>query len=136
MTQAVARALVLFGDLQAVEPPRDWAWFRATTTNTAWWVTEGQASVQLSRDRFEAKLYDKSDSDFLRASLIGGVVGREIKARVRIESSDTPEYQTVGHLRRFCWRAGGGREVILFTNGNDTIGLAREFPLQAKCTPA
>jgi hypothetical protein len=136
MSHVMLFVLALLGGWQPNYTSREWAWFRAASTDKTWWITEGRGQVVLAQGRFDAELYDENKPTFLRLRLRGDVSGRDIKVRVRVEESDSPEFTLSGRLRRHCWPAGGGREVLLLSDGSETIGLFRELSANARCTPA
>ena len=113
-----------------------WAWFRTVSTGTEWWVTNGKGEVDLSDSRFKATLRDAEDPQFTRLSLNGSVLRGLVKARVTVHESDAPAFEVSGRLKRLCWSGGGGREILLLTNGQDAVGLVRELALSIPCKPA
>jgi len=128
--------LALLAPEQPAGGARDWAWFRAANAARGWWVTEGRASVELTQGRLEARLYDQADPEFLRLELRGQTQGGEFIVHVRVEATDhDPEFTVSGRLKRYCGPTGG-REVLLLTDGSEAIGLFRDLPAGAKCTPA
>jgi hypothetical protein len=113
----------------------EWAWFRAVSTGTGWWVVQGKADVRISRDRFEADLRDSADSTFVSLSLRGSTSKGLTTVRVHVAASDRDDFELSGRLRRMCW-GKGGREVFIFTDGIDVVGLERELDGSSSCTPA
>jgi hypothetical protein len=53
-----------------------------------------------------------------------------------VAASDEEDFKLSGRLRRLCWKNGGGREIILFTDGIDVVGLERELNESLSCKPA
>ena len=127
---------ILVSDTDTSAQAADWAWFRSVSTNSVWFTTEGQGAVILGVGKFEARLYDKSDSTFLRLTIRGSTTKGVTTARVRVEQSDVEDFEVSGRLRRFCWPKRGGREVLLLSDGAQVIGLARELGAAMPCTPA
>lgn len=136
MFTTIALAVTVLAGWQPTSAPREWAWFRASSADRSWFLTQGRATVEIAGGRFEAMLYDKDDPQFRRVHLRGTATVRTVNARVRVEESDTPEFNVSGRLRRLCWSAGGGRELLLLSDGSETIGLFRELPVSATCRPA
>ena len=119
----------------AAAQTREWGWFRSVSTGSAWDATGGKGTVTLGEGKFEAELFDKEHPMFRRLTVRGLTKGGLTSARVRVEESDVPDFEVTGRLRRLCWR-GGGREVLLLTDGTQVIGLVRELNASQRCTPA
>ncbi len=132
----VVALLILMHPFTTSAQGTDWAWFRSTSTVNDWGTTDGKAQVVLSAGRFEATLRDSSDPTFVGVTLRGSTSNGVIRAHVRVESTDIGEFDVSGRLRRLCWKTGGGREVIILTDGVDVIGPVRELSESARCTPA
>jgi hypothetical protein len=119
----------------SVAQDTDWAWFRAVSTGTSWWMTEGHGRVTSGEGKFEARLYDKTDPKFLRLTVWGATSKGITRVRVRVEESDSDEFELSGRLRRSCWAKGGGRETLLLSNDTEVIGLVRELVKDRPCKP-
>lgn len=121
----------------AATPSRgaEWAWFQAVSTGTGWWIVHGKADVRISGGRFEADLRDSADPTFVRLSLRGSTSNGVTTVRVSTASSDKEDFDLSGRLRRSCWKKGG-RETIIFTDGEDVVGLVRELDESSSCTPS
>jgi hypothetical protein len=114
-----------------------WTWFRAVATGSGgWWIVQGKADVRISSNRFEADLRDSADPTFVRLSLRGATLNGVTNVRVSVAASDEEDFKLSGRLRRLCWKNGGGREIILFTDGIDVVGLERELNESLSCKPA
>jgi hypothetical protein len=113
----------------------EWAWFQSVSTRTGWWIVHGKASVRISGHRFEADLRDSADPTYVRLSLRGSTSNGVATVRVSTASSDKEDFDLSGRLRRACWKKGG-RETIIFTDGEDVIGLVRELDESSSCTPS
>lgn len=120
----------------SVAQDTDWAWFRAVSTGTSWWMTEGRGRVTDGDDKFEARLYDGTDPKFLRLTVWGTTSKGITRVRVRVHESDADEFELSGRLRRNCWTRGGGRETLLLSNDTEVIGLVRELAKNRPCKPA
>ena len=129
-------ALALASGPSSAAQDADWAWFRAVSTGASWWMTEGRGLVTGGDGKFEARLYDKTDPKFLRLSVWGATSNGITRVRVRVEESDSDEFELSGRLRRSCWAKGGGRETLLLSNGIEVIGLVRELAKNRPCKPA
>jgi len=88
----------------------------------------------MSGGKFDARLYDKDDSRFLRLTIRGSTTKGVTTAQVRVEESDTPEFDVSGRLQRFCGPKKDGREVLLLSDGTQVIGLVRELSASVPCT--
>lgn len=118
-----------------LDQPSVWGWFRASSTGSKWWLTHGQATVAITGSRFRAELRDHQATDFIRVSLSGTMRDGNVEVRAIVHASDTPDFELSGRVRRLCWAAGGGREIIVLTNGVDVISLARELEKGQPCEP-
>jgi hypothetical protein len=117
-------------------PSETWAWFRTVSTGTDWWITEGKGDVNFSGSRFKATLRDAENPEDTRLLLQGSVSGRFVKAPVKVVESDTPVFEVSGRLKRLCWPIGGGRDILILTNGRDVVGLVKELGPSMSCKPA
>ena len=117
-------------------PDETWAWFRTVSTGTEWWVTQANGDVSFSGRLFNATLRDGQDPKFTRLSLQGSVAGGTVKAPVTVLESDAPVVELSGRLKRLCWARGGGRDVLILTNGEQVVGLVRELGPSMPCKPA
>jgi hypothetical protein len=117
-------------------PAETWTWFRTVSTGTEWWITQGKGEVDFSDSRFKATLRDAENPEFTRLSLQGSVTRGLVKARVTVVESDAPVFEVSGRLKRLCWPTGGGREILILTNGQDVVGLVRELGPSMPCKPA
>jgi hypothetical protein len=117
-------------------PTETWAWFRTVSTGTEWWTTQGKGDINLSGSGFKATLRDAENPEFTRLSLQESVSRGLVKARVTVLESDDPVFEVTGRLKRLCWTAGGGREILILTNGRDVVGLVRELGSTMPCKPA
>jgi hypothetical protein len=111
-----------------------WTWFRSVTTEAEWWTTRGQGDVDFSGGVFSATLRDGNDKS-LRLSLRGSVSEGLVHARATVADTDAPTLRVSGRLKRFCWRTGGGREVLILTDRAQVIGLFRELAPSQSCKP-
>ena len=84
---------------------------------------------------FKATLRDGEDPQFTRVSLQGSVSGGLVKARLTVHESDAPVVEVSGQLKRFCWAKGGGREILILTNGEQVVALFRELDPSMPCKP-
>jgi hypothetical protein len=110
-----------------------WTWFRSVSTGSEWWTTHGKGDVNLSRGVFSATLRDADDPHFTRLSLAGSVSGGLVKARATVRESDAPVVEVTGRLRLLCWGKGGGREVLILTNGEQVVGLFKDLDPSLPC---
>lgn len=129
-------ALTILVETGSSAQTAEWAWVRSVSTGTAWWTTEGKATVTTAAGKFEAHLYDEADPTFLRLTIRGSTAKGVTTARVRVEASDVEDFEVSGRLRRFCWSTKGGRELLLLGDGAQVIGLVRELSASMPCTPA
>ena len=103
---------------------------------SSWYVTRGKAAVQVREGRVDAELFDESDPSLRRASFSGTVSGNTFTVEVQIDHTDLRPFSATGRLRRLCWNSGGGREVLILSNGLESISLTRELDVGSGCTPA
>jgi hypothetical protein len=124
-------SLQMFGAV-AVSSAETWTWFRSVSTGTEWWSTGGKGDVDLSGSLFKATLRDGEDQT-TRLALQGSVSGGLVRARVTVLESDAPVAEVSGRLKRLCWSKGGGREILILTNGEQVVGLFRELDPSRPC---
>jgi len=140
LIQRIARAvpgIVLLAGLPALAGENtDWGWFRATSTGSNWWVTQGKATASIAGSAFSAELRDGGSDPFVRVTLRGTIRDRDVAVTATVLQTDKPEETLAGRLRRLCWKAGGGREVLVLTDGVEVISLVRELPKDEACKPA
>ena len=122
--------ILIVGIYTSAGSDQKWGWFAAMSVINKWAVAEGEAQVQISKDRFFAELYDKNA--FLTITLRGVVRGASIEAIAEQHATDDEPRKLRGILKKIRWKAGGGRESIVLTEPNApwglTIGLTREIP--------
>jgi hypothetical protein len=111
-----------------------WGWFSASSTGSNWSVVEGKADVSISPSSFFAQLH--SSNAFLMVTLKGTVLDRKVVARATFHGTDKPSATLIGKLRRLCWNSGGGRELLVLTDGLEVISIARDLPSNQSCLPA
>ena len=126
----LAVALPAFAEQQV------WGWFRASSTGSDWWLTQGKARVTFTGSSFSAELRDGGPDPFVRVLLEGTVRDREVVAKATVQHTDKPDATLAGRLRRLCWQSGGGRELLVLTDGVEVISLVRELPSGQPCEPA
>jgi len=126
-------ALLLSSPSLVAASPEGWAWFRAESTGTAWWMGQGKADVIVSGRRFEAALRDSQDSTVVVLSLRGSISDGLVKVRVTQHESDAHDFDVSGTLSRVCWDTKGGRETLLLADGQGVIGLVRELDPSTPC---
>jgi hypothetical protein len=124
-------AFVALAGLHAA-PAETWIWYRTVSTDTEWWTESGNGEVSLLGNQFRARLGQGQDPLDTRFSLRGSVSGGLVTARVTFQESDAPVVEVSGRLKRLCWIKGGGREILILTNGEQVIGLFREQVFQVK----
>lgn len=111
-----------------------WGWFRANSTGGKWWVTTGVARVTVEGKAISADLHDADDPDFIRVSLSGTISNRDVEVHATVHATDMPDFALRGRLQRLCWESGGGREVLVLSNGVAVIALTRELANES-CEP-
>jgi hypothetical protein len=137
LARVLAIALVTLASGQVAADSRTtWGWFRASSTGSSWWLTSGEAFVTVEGHSFSADLRDDKDAGFTRVSLSGTITDRNVTARATVHATDMPDTDLSGRLRRLCWTSGGGREILVLTNGITVISIARELAAKEPCVPA
>ena len=137
-TALLIAALLPFAALadSASETSLEWGWVRSSSGASSWYVTRGKATLHVGKGIVDAELFDHSDPTFRRASFSGTVSGNTYTVRVHIDGTDKHPFTATGRLRRLCWSDGGGREVLILSNGLESISLSRELTRGENCEPA
>ncbi len=110
-----------------------WGWFRGTSIGSEWRLTYGEAAVSVAGASFSAELRDHAHQ-LVRVSLQGTLRDGQVTVLATVLHTDRTPAELTGRLRRLCWE-GGGREMLVLTNGIQVISLARELPAEEPCEP-
>src|SRR5262245_22862021 len=133
----VASAMALLVAAPICAESQTWGWFRASSTGSDWWLTQGKGTVSITGSSFTAELRDGGPAPFVRVTLEGKVSDREVVVRAKVHDTDLGDATLAGRIRRLCWPSdGGGRELLVLTDGFEVISLARDIPRNQPCEPA
>ena len=116
---------------QPVAIDGEWAWFRAASSFSSWFLTGGKGQIASSGNTFRGQLFDDKDANLVRHEVTGSISGTLINARIAVSA----DHRLNGQLRRVCYSQGGGRETILLSDGVNVVGLSRELGKDAACKP-
>jgi hypothetical protein len=129
-------AVLLSAPAVAAASPDGWAWFRADSTGSAWWIEHGKADVTVSGQRFDATLRDSQEPTIVALSLRGSISNGLVRVRVTRYGTDAFDFNVSGRLSRVCWDRKGGRETLLLADGQGVLGLVRELDPSRACKPS
>jgi hypothetical protein len=101
-----------------------WTWFMSVYHDGRWVLTEGVASVDITRVRVSAVLYFLPDApEYMRTTWKGGADGLgEVIGHA--DGHEAPTLALKGHVARH-FGDGGVLLALVASDGRTTVGLAR-----------